>query len=76
MRFGIFASKKLEQPLFLNFQIEFSRWKRARIEKKSSNKLFLFAIRIKKAQKTSTFFEQVTHFHVRTSAKPKKLFFR
>jgi hypothetical protein len=42
-----FWEQKKEQPLFLNFQIEFSRRKRARIEKISSTKLFLLAIRIK-----------------------------
>jgi hypothetical protein len=46
-RSGWFPPKKPEKPLFLNFQIEFSRRKRARIEKNSSTKLFHFAIRIK-----------------------------
>jgi hypothetical protein len=46
----------------LNFQIEVSRRKRARIEKNSSTKLFLFAIRIKQAQKKqANFLRQVTH---------------
>jgi hypothetical protein len=46
-RSGWIPPKKPEKPLFLNFQIEFSRRKWARIEKISSTKLFLFAIRIK-----------------------------
>jgi hypothetical protein len=58
-RSGWFAPNKPEKPLFLNFQIEF--W----IEKISSTKLFLFAIRIKWAQKNEAhFLMQVTHCYL------------
>jgi hypothetical protein len=56
-----FPPKKGATVIF-NFQIEFSPRRRARIEKKSSTKLFLFAIRLKKAQKTNKFFGGIYPF--------------